>query len=79
MERVVMHFHGVAAIVEIKSGVFVDRDWNERTVGIAAGETEDFSEEFGGSEFVVRGDDGVVEDNGHDRDSKLFISKVISF
>ena len=40
LECIVMHFDGFAPVVEIKGGVFVDRNWNKRTVRFPAVETE---------------------------------------
>jgi len=55
MERVVMHFDWFAAVVEVKGEVLVDRDRNERTIGITARQTEDLREELADASLSCAG------------------------
>jgi hypothetical protein len=61
-----MHFDRFAPVVEIEREPFVNWYRNKRADGLAARKSEDFSKKFGRGELVVRGNDGVVEGDGHD-------------
>ena len=60
VEGVVMAVELLPVVVVEGEGV-VDLHGGEVAVGTFVGEAEDFGEELGGADFVVRGHDGVVQ------------------
>ena len=64
VESVVMAVELIPVVV-VEGESVVDLHRGEVAVGAFVGEAEDFGEELGGADFVLRGHDGVVQCDGH--------------